>query len=386
MKVLKKLLPLLRDFVRRADMFLFTMSVICAVYGIIVIASATQSYANGSAQYVIVQTLALGLGVLLFIAMTVIDVDIFAQHWAWLYGLSAALLISLIFFGAQSDTGNNGWLRFFGIGIQPTEIVKIAFIIVMAKQLSYLKEYKNLNSVTSIAQIVVHFVLMFGLILVTAQDLGSALVYFFIFAVMLFVAGVRIYWFIIGLAALAGMVPILWTYFLEDYQKDRILAPYDSSIDPDNTGINWQQNQSKIALASGQLTGTGLGEGTQSQSTAIPGKHTDFIFAVVGEELGMIGACLVLLLLMIIVIRCIQVGLRYGNTMSMLVCFGVAATVVFQTFENVSMCIGIAPVIGITLPFFSYGGSSLFSMFAAMGLVSGIKYRPKPTRASLYGR
>lgn len=386
MKVLKKLLPLLRDFVRRADMFLFTMSVICAVYGIIVIASATQSYANGSAQYVIVQTLALGLGVLLFIAMTVIDVDIFAQHWAWLYGLSAALLISLIFFGAQSDTGNNGWLRFFGIGIQPTEIVKIAFIIVMAKQLSYLKEYKNLNSVTSIAQIVVHFVLMFGLILVTAQDLGSALVYFFIFAVMLFVAGVRIYWFVIGLAALAGMVPILWTYFLEDYQKDRILAPYDSSIDPDNTGINWQQNQSKIALASGQLTGTGLGEGTQSQSTAIPGKHTDFIFAVVGEELGMIGACLVLLLLMIIVIRCIQVGLRSGNTMSMLVCFGVAATVVFQTFENVSMCIGIAPVIGITLPFFSYGGSSLFSMFAAMGLVSGIKYRPKPTRASLYGR
>lgn len=383
---MKKLLPLLRDFVRRADMFLFTMSVICAAYGIIVIASATQSYANGSAQYVIVQTLALGLGVLLFIAMTVIDVDIFAQHWAWLYGLSAALLISLIFFGAQSDTGNNGWLRFFGIGIQPTEIVKIAFIIVMAKQLSYLKEYKNLNSVTSIAQIVVHFVLMFGLILVTAQDLGSALVYFFIFAVMLFVAGVRIYWFIIGLAALAGMVPILWTHFLEDYQKDRILAPYDSSIDPDNTGINWQQNQSKIALASGQLTGTGLGEGTQSQSTAIPGKHTDFIFAVVGEELGMIGACLVLLLLMIIVIRCIQVGLRSGNTMSMLVCFGVAATVIFQTFENVSMCIGIAPVIGITLPFFSYGGSSLFSMFAAMGLVSGIKYRPKPTRASLYGR
>ena len=381
---MKKLLPLLRDFVRRADMFLFTMSVICAVYGIIVIASATQSYANGSAQYVIVQTLALGLGVLLFIAMTVIDVDIFAQHWAWLYGLSAALLISLIFFGAQSDTGNNGWLRFFGIGIQPTEIVKIAFIIVMAKQLSYLKEYKNLNSVTSIAQIVVHFVLMFGLILVTAQDLGSALVYFFIFAVMMFMAGVRIYWFIIGLAALAGMVPILWTYFLEDYQKDRILAPYDSSIDPDNTGINWQQNQSKIALASGQLTGTGLGEGTQSQSTAIPGKHTDFIFAVVGEELGMIGACLVLLLLMIIVIRCIQVGLRSGNTMSMLVCFGVAATVVFQTFENVGMC--IAPVIGITLPFFSYGGSSLFSMFAAMGLVSGIKYRPKPTRASLYGR
>lgn len=386
MRALKKFLPQLRDFVHRADMFLFTMSVICALYGIVVIASATKSYENGSAQFIIVQTLALVLGILLFIAMTVIDVDIFAQHWTWLYGLSALLLLSLIPFGAVSDTGNNGWLRFFGIGIQPTEIVKLAFIIVLAKQLAYLKDYKNLNSVTSVAQIVGHFILMFGLILVTAQDLGSALVYFFIFAVMLFVAGVKIYWFIMGAAAIACMVPIFWTYFLEDYQRNRILAPYDSSIDPDNTGINWQQNQSKIALASGQLTGTGLGEGTQSQSNAIPGKHTDFIFAVIGEELGLIGACLVLLLLMIIVVRCIQVGLRSGSTMSMLVCFGVAATVVFQTFENVGMCIGIAPVVGITLPFFSYGGSSLFSMFAAMGLVSGIKYRPKPARASMYGR
>lgn len=386
MRALKKFLPQLRDFVHRADMFLFTMSVICALYGIVVIASATKSYENGSAQFVIVQTLALVLGMLLFIAMTVIDVDIFAQHWTWLYGLSALLLLSLIPFGAVSDTGNNGWLRFFGIGIQPTEIVKLAFIIVLAKQLAYLKDYKNLNSVTSVAQIVGHFILMFGLILVTAQDLGSALVYFFIFAVMLFVAGVKIYWFIMGAAAIACMVPIFWTYFLEDYQRNRILAPYDPSIDPDNTGINWQQNQSKIALASGQLTGTGLGEGTQSQSNAIPGKHTDFIFAVIGEELGLIGACLVLLLLMIIVVRCIQVGLRSGSTMSMLVCFGVAATVVFQTFENVGMCIGIAPVVGITLPFFSYGGSSLFSMFAAMGLVSGIKYRPKPARASMYGR
>ena len=386
MSALKKILPQLRDFVRRADMFLFTVSVICAIYGIIVIASATKSYDNGSAQYVIVQGLALVLGILLFIAITVIDVDIFAQHWIWLYGLSAALLISLIFFGAQSDTGNNGWLRFFGIGIQPTEIVKLAYIIVLAKQLAYLKEYKNLSSVVSIAQIVGHFILMFGLILVTAQDLGSALVYFFIFAVMLFVAGVKLYWFIMGAAALAGMIPILWTYFLEDYQRNRILAPYDPSIDPTNQGINWQPHQAKIAIASGGLTGTGLGEGTQSQSNAIPGKHTDFIFAVVGEELGLIGACLVILLLMIIVIRCVQIGLRSGNTMSMLVCFGVASTVVFQTFENIGMCIGIAPVVGITLPFFSYGGSFLFSMFAAMGLVSGIKYRPKPTRAAIYGR
>ena len=383
---MKKILPLVRDFAKRADLFLFTMSIICSVYGLIMIASATQSYSNGSAQYVIVQTLALGLGVLLFIGMTVTDVDIFAQHWGILYILSALLLGALLVFGGQSETGNNGWLRFFGIGIQPTEIVKLAFIIVLAKQLAYLKEYKNLNSFVSIAQIVGHFVIVFGVILVTAQDLGSALVYFFIFAVMLFMAGVKIYWFIMGAAAMAAVIPLMWTFLLSEYQQQRILAPYDSSIDPNNTGINWQPHQAKIAVASGQLTGTGLGEGAQSQSNAIPVKHSDFIFAVIGEELGLIGACLVLLLLMIIVVRCVQVGLRSGSNMSMLVCMGVAATVVFQTFENVGMCIGIAPVIGITLPFFSYGGSSLFSMFAAMGLISGAKYRPKPMRSSLYGR
>ena len=369
MRALKKFLPQLRDFVHRADMFLFTMSVICALYGIVVIASATKSYENGSAQFVIVQTLALVLGMLLFIAMTVIDVDIFAQHWTWLYGLSALLLLSLIPFGAVSDTGNNGWLRFFGIGIQPTEIVKLAFIIVLAKQLAYLKDYKNLNSVTSVAQIVGHFILMFGLILVTAQDLGSALVYFFIFAVMLFVAGVKIYWFIMGAAAIACMVPIFWTYFLEDYQRNRILAPYDSSIDPDNTGINWQQNQSKIALASGQLTGTGLGDGTQSQSNAIPGKHTDFIFAVIGEELGLVGALFVIGLFFCVLYAGLAIAERAADDIGAMIAGGATVMLVFQAFLNIACVIGVFPTTGKPLPFISSGGTSMIASLLLVGVL-----------------
>ena len=224
----------------------------------------------------------------------------------------------LIFFGQGDETtGNNGWLRFAGIGIQPTEIIKLAFIVVLAKHLVYLKTRRDLNSFLSIAQLAGHFILMFGVIIVTASDLGSALVYFFIFAVMMFMAGVRIYWFIIGFAAIAAMVPIAWTYFLEDYQKNRILAPYDPSIDPTNTGVNWQQHQAEIALGSGQLTGTGLGQGTQTQSGSIPSQHTDFIFAVIGEELGMIGACAVLLLLMPSSSSAAsRSGLRSGDTLS----------------------------------------------------------------------
>ena len=190
-------------------------------------------------------------------------------------------------------------------------------------------------------------------------------------------------WFLIGAACIVAVLPFVWEYVLQDYQKDRILVPYVPSIDPDNSGINWQANLSKIALASGQLTGKGLYNGPQSQSDRA-GKHTDFIFSVIGEELGMIACVIVILLLVIIAIRCIYLGLKSGTTLSMLVCFGVAGTILFQTFENTGMCMGITPVIGITLPFFSYGGSSSVSLFAAMGIVSGIKYKRKPTRYAFY--
>lgn len=379
---MKKIWPWMRDFVKRADMLLLFLCCVCSIFGIVVISSATASYETS--RYVVVQAGALVIGICLFVALTVIDVDIIADKWPVLFIFDTVLLLLLIPFGHSDDTGNSGWLRFFGVGIQPSEVVKVIYIVLMAKHISYLKEYKNLNSVLSVGQLLVHFGFTFGLIIVVSSDLGSALVFLFIFIVMLFVAGLKIYWFVIGIAAVAAVTPFLWTNFLTDRQKERILAPYVPSIDPEGFDVRWQPNQSKLALASGRLTGTGLYEGTQSQSTALPAKHTDFIFSVIGEELGMIACCLVLLLLLLIIVRCVYIGVKSRNTMNMLVCFGVAAFVLFQTFENIGMCIGIAPVIGVTLPFFSYGGSSLFSTFAAMGLVSGIKYRPKPERFRSY--
>lgn len=375
----------LRDYLKRADMFLLFMCVLCALFGLVVISSATKSYDGGSAKYILVQGFAMMLGIGMYIVMTVIDIDVLADKWMLLCAFNVLFLGILIPFGVTSDTGNSGWLRFFGIGIQPSEVVKVTYIVIMAKHISNLKERNTLNDVLSAFQLVIHFAAIFGLLLVTSKDLGSALVYFFIFAVMLFAAGFKLYWFAIGLAAVAAIMPFVWTYFLEDYQRNRILAPYVPSIDPNNSGVNWQAHQSKIALASGQVFGTGLGQGTQSQSKAIFGKHTDFIFSVVGEELGLIGCCVVITLLVIIIVRCVMVGLRSKGTLPMLVCFGVAATITFQMLENIGMCIGVAPVIGITLPFFSYGGSSVISMFAAVGLVSGVRYRPKPRHYQYYG-
>ncbi len=381
--MMKKLLGYALDFCRRADMVLLALCTICAVFGIVVISSATASYETS--RYVIVQTGALLIGIGLYVLLTIIDIDIIADKWPFLFLFSVVFLLALIPFGVgEEETGNQGWLRFFGIGIQPTEVVKIIYIVLMAKHISYLKEYKSLSAPFSVLQLAAHFGFMFVLIIFVSSDLGSALIFFFIFLVMLFVAGLKLYWFVIGFAALAAVTPFIWNNFLSERHQERILAPYVSSIDPTNSDVNWQPYQSKIALASGQLTGSGLYNGTQTQSSSLSQKHTDFIFAVIGEELGMIACCIVILLLVLVMARCVYVGLKCRNTMNMLICFGMAAFLFFQTFENIGMCIGLTPVIGITLPFFSYGGSSLFSTFAAMGIVSGIKYRPKPERFRSY--
>ena len=380
---MEKLLLHIRDFLKRADMVLFVLCLICAIFGLVVIASATATNTSGS-HFILIQSVAMLAGIFLFVALTVLDIDLLTDKWILLVGVCLLLLLALIPFGVDDGTGNKSWLRFMGFGVQPSEIVKVIYIALMARHISYLKEYKNLNHVLSVAQLTVHFMIPFSMIVVISGDLGSALIFFFIFLVMLFAAGLKFYWFIIGFAGVAAVTPLAWDHVLKSYQKARILAPYTTNVE-NYDDIIWQASQSKLALASGQLTGTGLFNGTQTQSQAIPAQQTDFIFAVIGEELGMLGCYAVIFLLLLIILRCVRIGLKSKNTMSMLVCFGVAATLLFQTFINIGMCLGLTPVIGLTLPFFSYGGSSVFSLFAAAGLVSGVKYRPKPQRFHRYG-
>lgn len=377
----KIILSTAKDFFARGDMLLLVLSLIAAIFGVVVIASATAS--TKSMQYVYIQTLAIFIGLGLYVFFTYVDIDTLADNWPILTVFNIALMCSLIFFGESGDTGNTGWLRFFGIGVQPSEVVKVSYLVVMAKHISYLKSRNTLNDFIPVVGLAMHFAAIFGLIIVVSQDLGSATIFFMIFIFQLFAAGFAVKWFLAGFAAILAVLPFAWTFVLKEYQRNRILVPYIPSIDPDNSGINWQANQSKIALASGQLTGTGLYNGPQSQSDRA-GKHTDFIFSVIGEELGMIACIICILLLVAIALRCIYVGMHSGTDLGMLVCVGVAGSILYQMFENTGMCMGITPVIGITLPFFSYGGSSIVSIFAAVGIVSGIKYKRKPTQYSLY--
>ena len=383
---LKKTLRYLRDrtsdFSQRADMLLLALCCTCTIFGIILITSATKALASHT--YVPVQIFAFVLGLFLYYVFTVIDLDIIADRWIILLIFETFIMLLLIPFGVSGDTGNSAWIRFLGIGIQPSEIAKVVFIILMAKHMTYLKEYKDINSIFCMAQLVIHFGYVFVLIMFTSEDLGSAIVFAAIFVVMMVMAGIKLYWVLIGGSVVALAIPFIWNSVLKEYQRNRLMAPYNAAVDPEGYGIRWQTIRSRLALASGQFSGVGYGNGVQTQTNALTGKQTDFIFAVAGEELGMIACLAIIALLSVIIIRCILVGLRSNNTMSMLVCTGVAASLFFQMLVNTGMNMGITPVIGITLPFFSYGGSSLMATFAAVGLVSGAKYRPTPQQFHRY--
>ena len=381
---INKIKKYVKIFFERADIFLLVMCIICSLYGIVIVKRAVTGMTAGGAlsnptKFVVVQVFSMVLGIGMFIILTVLDSDLLGQQWKALCVINVLLLVALVVFGQDDGTGNKSWIRFAGIGIQPSEIIKVIYIVVSAKQMTYLKEYKDINSFLSVVQMAGHFVIVFGLIIVVSSDLGSALILLAIFLVMYFVLGVKLYWFAAGGAAVAAAIPLLWTYFLKDYQKKRLIAPYDPSIDPDGWGITWQTTQSKLTLASGRFTGVDAGH----RYSVFTGKHTDFIFSAAGEEFGMLGCLVIIVLLTIIIVHCVRAGLRAGSTYDMLICFGVAAAVAFQTFINMGMCLGITPVIGLTLPFFSYGGSSMVTMFGAMGLVSGTKFKPKPQHGSM---
>lgn len=378
--VIKKITPYIKSFFQRADIFLLVVCLICACMSVYAVYVATTGLAAANydginpTKMVIVQVFSVFLGLFAFVMFTVIDADILGRQWKFLCVVIAVLLVALVFFGSDDGTGNKSWIRFAGIGIQPSEVIKVLYIILSAKLMSYLKEHRDINAFPSVVEMAGLFFIIFALIMVVSSDLGNAIILFAIFLVMFFFLGVRLYWFALGGAAIAAMIPLIWNFLLKDYQKQRLVAPYDPSVDPSGYGITWQTKQSQLTLASGRLIGVEEGH----TATAFTGKHTDFIFASIGEHWGMIGCLIVIALLIIIIVHCFRVGIHSGRTFDMLLCVGVGTAIAFQTFINIGMCIGITPVIGITLPFFSYGGSSLLTMFAAMGIVSGIKVRSLP--------
>ncbi len=370
------------EFYRRGDLLLLFLCVVATVFGIVVIASATRY--SGSARYLVVQAAALLLGIILYVAVSMLDIEILAEHRELMMAFNVLFMSTLYIWGVEGNTGNRAWLDLpvLPVNIQPAEICKITFVIALAKTMN--NHRSKISSVKSVASIVLQTLIMMGLIVVISRDEGSALVFLFIFLVVAYVGGVRSWWFLAGFLVIVAVFPILWEHFVQDYQKQRIMMFFDPTIDPEGKGIRWDTNRSVAMLSGGGISGQGLFHGTMVQNHAIAAQHTDFIFSAIGEELGILGCLFTLLLLTAIVVRCVHVGLKTPNYMNRLICFGMAAMLVFQIISNVGMCIGVSPVIGLTLPFVSYGGSSIVTLFLAMGLVSGIHMRPDPESRSPY--
>ena len=378
--MLKRIKDSIFDILRQADWLLLCLCCGAALFGLVMIASAT-NFLN-SWKMVIVQACAIVLGVGIYFLMSQIDLTEAAKRWKWLLGFGIVMFLLLKTPLGIENNGNRAWLGIQGFpaNIQPAEIVKLTFILVLSRQLVWVKENWGLKSLRSIAFLAGHVLLMVGLYYVISSDMGSALVYIFIFAAMAFVAGVAARWFIIALLGGGAAFYLLWELDkIPDYMKERFMVVFDHNLDP--LGAGWQQTRSLLALGGGKLTGQGLFHGIQTQgeySGSLPFRYTDFIFSAIGEELGMLGCLAVLLLLAAIIVRCLMVARKARNTTESYVCGGVAAVLIFQTISNVGMCLFVLPVIGLTLPFFSYGGSSIVTLFAAMGMVSSVQSHSLP--------
>ena len=371
-----------REAFLRGDLILLLICVVINVFGILMIASTTNHM--GNTRFIIVQSIASLLGIFMFVLISSIDAETFSEHRYWLVVFNVFLLLMLIPFGTDNGSGNKSWLNlpFLPVDIQPAEICKITYVLIMA---SVMASYQNrISSVRAVIMMVIQLGLLAGLNMVLSGDLGVTLIFIFIFIGMAFTGGVSTIWFLAAGGGVLALFPLLWS-FLDDYQRLRVEILFNPNLDPLGTGARYHTVRALRSLTGGGMTGQGLFQGHRTQTSgALFAQHTDYIFAAIGEELGFVGCFLVVTAMAILIGRCIWVGIRSQDYMRRMICFGAASALIFQVTSNIGMCVGITPVIGLTLPFISYGGSSIVTLYAMLGLVSGVYARPAPTSQERY--
>jgi rod shape determining protein RodA len=342
--------------------------------GLLMISSATRdglaAAGEDPARFVKKQILFMLVGFSGMLVLAFIDIRSLLDYSPLLYCFSIVSLVGL--FAVQKHNGARGWYDIGVFQLQPAEFAKLVVIIVLA---AFIAEQQGEIDFRRVVQIVLLTALPAGLIFLQ-PDLGSALVFFCVMIAMLFVSGARGKHIgaLVGIGASAVFVGRRLRFggspLIQDYQWNRLTSFLDAGNDIRTKG--WNVAQSKIAIGSGGLTGKGLYQGTQTKYRFIPERHTDFIFSVIGEQLGFVGGCVVLVMLSFLCLRIWRIAVTARDTAGTMICVGVLAVLVFQIFENIGMTIGIMPITGLPLPFVSYGGSSILSAFAAVGLVLNV--------------
>ena len=287
------------------------------------------------------------------------------------YIIIILLLLYVSFFGIKSS-GSRRWMDLYLFNLQPSELMKIAIILCLAKYYHRIK-IENVNSVTSIMTAVTIILLPITMV-ISQPDLGTSILIVTSGLIILWLGGVKIKYFIYSFIIFLISLPFIIS-FLKPYQKLRILTFLDPDRDP--LGAGYQIIQSKIAIGSGGLDGKGFLKGTQSYLDFLPEKHTDFIFTLFSEEFGFIGSIGLLVLYSIIIIRILRIGVISRSNFSKLFCFGFAFAIFFYIFVNLSMVLGLLPIVGSPLPIMSYGGSSMLATMIGFGIVLSAKINHK---------
>ena len=356
---------LFKDF----DRVVVIVTLCIVIFGLLVLYSATQArglpFTKG---FVMKQASWLAISTVVFLVI----VSVPYQRWLDLgyafYGINIILLVLVLVIG-HTRLGAQRWFAIGSFAFQPSEFIKANLILAMAGYIGSKKD--DMVSLRSLFIPIVLLGIPFLLVLVQ-PDLGSALLLLPIFFAMLIVGGARMKYILIMIGLGIAVLPLFW-HVLHDYQRQRLLVFLDPNIDP--LGAGYTIIQSKIAIGSGGLLGKGWLAGTQNQLNFLPERHTDFIFSVVGEEWGFIGALALILLYFLVISRMFRIAFTTSDMYGRLIAVGVATLLMLQVTINVGMTMGMLPVVGIPLPLVSYGGSSLLATFFAIGLVLNVGMR-----------
>jgi rod shape determining protein RodA len=368
----------LAGYLRSLDWILLGATLALAIFGMFMLYSATHLDTNISTPFYYVRSQAVGLvlGIVLLLMISIANYRWLSRWRTYIYLATLAMLVVTLVVGSGgSEVGANRWIQLPFFRLQTSELAKLLLTISLA---GVLAEGVALRHRLRFVLLCVLYVLVPTALVFLQPDLGSALVFGAILAVMLVVWGIRIpHLGIIAGASVLAVVMVLrvlpsafGVHLLKDYQLKRLTLFLDPDKDP--SGLGYQLSQSKIAVGSGMFTGKGYLEGTQTHLNFLPAHHTDFIFAVIGEELGFMGALLLLALFGVIIWRALRIARLSEDMFGRLIAAGISGILIFQVFVNIGMTIGIMPVTGIPLPFVSFGSSSLVVFLMAIGLLESV--------------
>src|SRR5436309_6867385 len=356
------------------DWLLLLAAIGLAVAGVYVVGTATHGDIPGNPDYYLTRQAAYGgVGVLLMLLLTRFDYSRLREWKLGIYGIAISLILLTLALGSATR-GSKRWINLPFLKLQPSELGKI--LLVVALSAFVVDRIRRLHDKETTSRVLLLAILP-AMLVVIQPDLGSALVYTAIACTVLFVAGTRwTHFLVIGLITVTSIVGILvaapaaGVHVLKQYQVDRLTAFVNPTDNPRRQG--YQLRQSQVAIGSGQKAGRGPEHATQTKLDFLPEHHTDFVFSVVGEEFGFMGAALVLSLYALLIWRALRILTMAKNLYGALIAGGVAAMLMFQIFVNVGMTIGIMPITGVPLPLMSYGGSSVIVTFLAVGLLQSI--------------